>query len=200
MKNIFVLIFIFISCSFFGQIVSLEIRGGEYVEGAYYKDIHNVFNQFEGTWLFQDPQSQTNFTLKLAKKMEMETLNDAFEDDLVGELRYEVGGVEIINTLSNIDVDYNYAFDYTLSSSSIIDNNNFYNCTDCLPNEKRVLVGYVDPVTNRVGEIMLKKTIDVNGNEALKICVSYHYVTIREGDPAPPSPIIQGGWYTLTKQ
>jgi hypothetical protein len=118
----------------------------------------------------------------------------------VGELRYEVDGIELINTLSNLNIDYDFAFNYTISSSSIIKDHAFYNCTDCLPNEKRVLVGYVDPITNRFGEIMLKKTIDVNGNEALKICVSYHYVTIREGDPAPPSPIIQGGWYTLTKQ
>ena len=103
-----------------------------------------------------------------------------------------------INTLPNINTNYNNNRKHTISGAVIITNPLRLNCTDCAPGEKRVFVGYVDHLINRAGYMMLKKTT-FSGQEAIKIFIGYNGVRKRDGDVIP-EVTIPYGWYTLIKQ
>ena len=59
MKNIkFILIYsliiLGINCKAQSPIIDLNDRNGTIINGAYYKDVNNLLNQFEGTYVLND--------------------------------------------------------------------------------------------------------------------------------------------------
>ena len=59
MKNIkFILINSLIilgfNCQAQSPIIDINNKNGEYINGAYYKDVNNLLNQFEGTYVLND--------------------------------------------------------------------------------------------------------------------------------------------------
>ena len=98
--NIALLITLF-SCK--AQTIIVPIGSGEYYEknpDYYKKDVNNEFGKFEGTWKYQNGNTQIIFKLK--KETHYQTYPDSnYQDLLVGEYQYIENGAEIVNTLSD---------------------------------------------------------------------------------------------------
>ncbi len=111
MKHILIIVivtFSLLNCKAQNPIVSLDAYRHTTPDGAYYKDLDNEFNKLEGSWTYTN--GNTSLTIILQKK-ELIYVNNDYRDILVGEYRYSINGVEIINTLplltnnpDNIDI------------------------------------------------------------------------------------------------
>lgn len=202
MKKI-VLISVFVSSLYMysqsSPIVPLEEWNGIEVQGTYYKDTNNVYNQFEGEWLWQSGNNSLRIILQKKEQVSQQIFGVSYyEDMLVGEYQYIKNGIEKINTLANINSQYN-----SISNSIILTTPFFMGCDDCLPNERRVYVSFSDPLADLSGFIVFKKMV-VNGQQALRMTFRYRGKLIQEGQMPPPPTIPPGDtpdWdYILIKQ
>jgi hypothetical protein len=203
-----------ISISCHSQII--DIYGPEdygKINGAYYKDVTNFHNQYVGTWLY------TNGTTSL--KLKFKTVNYVFcdlgtrsfyEDVLIGEYQYIENGVEKVNTLNNIDVDYGTEYlnvmtsHYLRNLSCIFFPNSGPVCNECLPNERRMEMGLSEPGHNGMGvantSFVLRRYFE-NGVEKLKVWfINMTQITFVDdnGNETSPAPYkLPTGEYILTK-
>ena len=118
-------------------------------QNYYMKDINNYLDQFEGTWKYINGNSEIELVFK--KKTFTDHPNPSMtvmQDELVGECRYVKNGVEVLNTLQNIDVNHIMSVEYNISGGVRTSNDRgtipCYMCT--VPNQ-RLWVDY-DESTN----------------------------------------------------
>ena len=185
----------FNNCKAQTPIIPLEEDDGTVISNAYYKDVNNTLNEYEGTWLFTN--GNTQFKIVLEKKI-MQLTGTCYIDMIIGEVQYIENGTEKANTLDEISIDYDNNLSHTISGNTILTTPFYLNCTDCEPDEKRLSLGFEDPVKSLAGEIVLKKTV-VNNQEAIKIFIIYKSKGRFEGESII-YPTIPYGWYTLIKQ
>src|SRR5690606_854834 len=130
MKKI-VLISVFVSSLYMysqsSPIVPLEEWNGIEVQGTYYKDTNNVYNQFEGEWLWQSGNNSLRIILQKKEQVYHQVKEWYYEDMLVGEYQYIENGVEKINTLANINSQHN-----NILNSDILTTLFFMSCDVCL--------------------------------------------------------------------
>src|SRR5690554_6140478 len=167
MKKI-VLISIFVgSLSMYSQnppIVPIEEWDGRGVSGTYYKDTNNVYNQFEGEWLWQSGNNSLRIILQKKEQVSQQIFGVSYyEDMLVGEYQYIENGVEKINTLANINSQYN-----SISNSIILTTPFCMSCYDCLSNLSNEYVIFSDPLADKSEFIDFKKMV-VNGLKNLRM-------------------------------
>jgi hypothetical protein len=201
MKNILIILILFISNLLNAQIVALEDKDGSRIAGVYYKDVHSSLNPFVGTWLYTN--GSTSLKIVLVKKTPS-SFGDYYEDLIIGEYQYIKNGEEKINTLSNLNITLQSDRLHNISGNTIITDPSDMNCTDCTLGERRLYVGFIgfDEFENQLsGDIYIKKTT-VNGQEAIRINLHYTFrVVFRDGQTnIIPVPIIEKGVYTLIKQ
>lgn len=106
MKQLYlILIFFWWGCRSQSPVLPLQGSGARSQQGAYYKDIDNIFNKFSGTWKFQN--GQEIFTITLQKKvMKYDADDNIYLDMLIGEYVYtNSNGLTIVNTLNNLNQD-----------------------------------------------------------------------------------------------
>jgi hypothetical protein len=156
MKNIILLVVIsLISSLLRSQSVVIDISksGIGQPSGYYRKDLNNILNQFEGTYLYTN--GNKSFKIVLVKKIKQYN-SSYYEDLIIGEYQYIVNGVEKANTLFNLNVVYNNQFaKHALAGNAPVDNNNrTWKCPQCNPNEKRLRLKIRDVSANR-SEIIL---------------------------------------------
>jgi hypothetical protein len=197
MKNLIKILIIVssFSCKAQNPIIPIESRDGTRINGAYYKDTNNVFNGFEGTWLYTN--GNTQLKIVLVKKI-VSPFGTYFEDLLIGEYQYIKDGQPLVNTLSNLTNSYPNHHYHSINGNGIVTTPDLLNCTDCAPNEKRVSLGFTDALVDWSGFMIFKKTT-VNGQEALKLYIRYISKSVVEGEIVPQQTITYG-WYTLIKQ
>lgn len=124
------------------------------VLGAYYKDLQNDMNRFEGEWKYE--QGNNLLIVKIQKK-EMQFIDygyiSVYEDFLVAEYRYVENGVEKINTLSNLLINHSTPFKYNIVANIIIKpvSNNPQVCPNCGPNDVMVEGPFSDPERDILG-------------------------------------------------
>src|SRR5690606_22916851 len=97
---------ILLNCKAQNPIVSLEDWDGTEQQNTYYKDVNNVLNDFEGTWLYTN--GNTSLKIVLVKNT-MFFNGDYYEDIIIGGYQYIVDGTEEINTLvdaNNLNLGY----------------------------------------------------------------------------------------------
>ncbi len=166
-----------------GEIPSLTAN----LSNKYYKDLNNLLNPYEGTYVYSEGETYLKFVLQ---KKEMCFVGDHYEDMIVGEYQYIKNGIEIVNTLyklnQNIDDKRNHG----------IDGNQL--CEECSPTDKHLHVGLVEDGNGRAS--MSIRKITVNGQEAIKVFFYWHYKTNVVGTPESPSPSLPGGVYIMLKQ
>lgn len=199
MKNsVFLAIAVLISFASTAQTVDLESESwdGNTVQGAYYKDINNRLNDFEGSYLFTD--GTTSLKIVLVKKINS-TANGVYSEDLlIGELQFINNGTEEINTLNLLprnDPDQNF---HSIRANTIIsgpDNN----CPDCSTSDYRIRGLYSEASTKNAALIILRKIL-VNGQEALKLNLDWQYRVKKQNEAVSPQPKINGYEYVLIKQ
>ncbi|MCW3160915.1 DUF6705 family protein [Chryseobacterium oryctis] len=97
MKNIlFILSFICISCTAQQQIIPLGTKGF-HIEGAYYKDINNDLNPYEGTW--QGTFEGKTFVITFFKIKHYQPLGKYYKDRIVGRYKMlDASGNELYST------------------------------------------------------------------------------------------------------
>lgn len=113
--------------------------------GYYYKDVTGYFNQFLGTWKYQD--ATTTYILEFEKRTFTESLshvNKTFMyDDLIGALKVIKNGVVVYDDLATLDQNYSDAVKYNISLG--IRAENFNDCYMCTYPEQRLGLSYNEP-------------------------------------------------------
>ncbi len=177
MKSIWVATFIIFAIGCKAQTPIIDIEDYSYknsIANAYYKDVNNYLNPFEGTWIYTDG----NISFKIIIEKEVQGYTGKFYvDALKGEYLYVKNGFEKINTLSNLNNQYHHA----ISGNSILNNGNRPECNNCPPGEKRVSLSFSDPEHQLGGEMVLQR-ISVNGQPALKAFkkTTSYYISMTE--------------------
>ena len=102
MKNTIIILLILsaICCKAQSPIINITDDNGNQIAGSYYKDLDNLLNVYEGTYLY------TNGTTTLKIVLQKKTMSfdgHHYEDLIIGEYQYIKNGVEIINTLPRLN-------------------------------------------------------------------------------------------------
>jgi hypothetical protein len=198
MKTISFLFIIFVACTCKAQTINIKDVTGDYTEGAYYKDIDNVLDNFTGTYIYTNGTTSLKFVLQ--KKINTLTSSDGInyhEDILIGEYQYIKDGVQIANTLASLNINMISAYNYSINGNTILIGN-VYGCDDCGPNEIQLRMGIVDHATKSLAQLMLRKKI-VNSQQALEINIWWQMKVRHEDEPVVHAPF-PGGDYVMIKQ
>jgi len=200
MKKIFYLLFILsisLKCTAQSSVVNLTDRNGTRLTGVYYKDIDNTLENFIGTWKYTKGNKSL---IIIIKKVTKDYNSHYYEDYLVGEYKYVENGVEIINTIPQFDSIYENQRNHNIWGNRILENTYKPKCSDCLPNEKRVELGFNDPIRQLGGELILRR-VTLNGQPALKAFkrTTNYYISMDEQSPYTEM-LVPSGEYMLIKQ
>lgn len=157
------------------------------IPNAYYKDVDNKLNDFEGTWVFDDGINYVKFVL--VKKTHM-TIWNHYEDYLVGELQIKKNGTDLINTLNNLSNSLPDPRDYNIHGNYLAYNTSPF--SEFTSNNFR-LKGTIKE-NGCLSEIDIR-TLNLNGQLNIQIFK-------RKSLEIPQScvPILEGGFYYLKKQ
>lgn len=174
-----------------------DVREG--TEGSYYKDLNNVLNGYDGTYLYTGPNN-TSFKIVLKKKV----LSHGYyyEDLIVGEFQFIRNGFEVTNTLANIDINYaNEKRNHKITGNRML-TGTVYGCPDCSPTEKRLRLGLIDNKSHNIVGLDIRKTT-VNGAPAIKVFIfaeEYHSEPNPDGSLSTASYMLDLGEYIMIKQ
>jgi len=194
MKNTLILLTFIFSLPMYAQssLRSLENWNGEIEQGAYYKDLNNVMDNFEGTWLYTN--GTTSLKIILVKKT-MFFDEEYYEDLMIGEYQYIENGIEKINTLSLLN--QNLGYDHEISGNTILKSCYSMPEGDCIEGEKRVRLGLSDAITLHSAVMILKRRV-INGRQAIKAFIFFSYGGYDYPVPNPTLPWQQE--YVMFKQ
>lgn len=199
MKNILIILTIVlftVSCK--AQIINITDDDGITVPNAYYKDVNNLLNPFEGTWLFIDG----NRELKIILTKKVNHNNGLYREDvIIGGYEYKVNGTTLVNTLDDINNFYLNSIQYSLSGKFIMENDYTPPCPECTTGEKRLMLSFSETASDLMGTLIIRK-VTVGGQEALVIKLrGSNRVALDPGETPPPSDfVLPTGEYTLIKQ
>ena len=197
MKNIFktiALLLLTISCKAQPIINLKDDDGYTKQDFYYYKDIDSLLNPFVGTYIYTNGTD----TLKIILQKQIKSYDGrCYYDKLIGEYQYIKNGVEISNTLADININHD-----DLPESNSIDVNGITQygnglCKGCIPGEIRVFGSFSDPYNE--AQIIISK-LSVSNQPAIKINLWWQTKERKEFDiPSPDAPF-SGGDYILIKQ
>jgi hypothetical protein len=160
--------------------------------GYYIKDINNVLNPFEGTYVLNDGVNYLKITFQ--KKI-MQYTGSCYQDLLIGEYQYKQNGDEKINTLSRLTTPLQHVYHHA------IDGNNYLTYepspfNDFTTDTFRLTIGMEVP-GGISADLEIRKCV-VNGQEAIQIFKkTTHYG--KRGEPVPPI-IVPNGFFYLIKE
>ncbi|WP_078055313.1 DUF6705 family protein [Flavobacterium crassostreae] len=164
-------------------------------QGTYYKDISSVLNGYDGTYLY----TNGNTSLKIILKEKIKSYGYYYEDLIVGEFQFIKNGVELNNTLANMNVNYTDEDANHLITGNMILTGTELGCPDCSPTEKRLRLSFVDNKSPNIASIDIRKTI-VNGKEALKVEIWWDGIGSRKEGETPIPASLHAGTYLMIKQ
>lgn len=162
MKTIYKLSIFLLSFNIIAQTPVIDIEDLDFdtsMVNAYYKDINNFYDTFEGTWVYTN--GNTSFKIVLTK-VDMQYTGRFYLDEMIGEYQYIENGVEQINTLNNTD-----QYSYGIWGGRLIKSTYLPPCDDCPENGRRLKITLSDRVRNLSGTFTLKPIL-VGGQEALE--------------------------------
>jgi hypothetical protein len=119
-------------------VIDLLNQGAGHEQGAYYKDTNNYLDEFVGTWIFTNLSTNTNLEIRLFKKIMNQSNNNTYEDILYGEYKYVENGVEKLNTLSNLSINYTNVENYGIDGNYLLDKKSAPLCIECTSNQKGI--------------------------------------------------------------
>lgn len=149
------------------------------VENAYYKDTYNDYDRFEGTWRYANNGDTLEIVLKKKEMQYIKSLpKNYFEDILIGEYRYVENGIEKLNTLDNLNINFNDPYNYNIVGGII----RKYDpslpsgyCAGCEPGDVKVLLDYYESIFDQLtlapSVNMEIKAFEENGIEKLQLFV-----------------------------
>ncbi len=201
MKKIIIFTFYIFSigCNAQHPIINITSQNGTRINSAYYKDINQLLNPFEGTWLYTN--GTTSLRIVLVKK-ELQYNSQYYVDLIIGEYQYIENSVEKVNTLSSINTVYPNQILHSIAGNSVLRNENKPPCNDCEEFESRLRLMFVEPNTDLYGTMIVKKTTQ-GSQDAIKINIKKtgSGSVWLEGTPPPPLDFkVPSGEYILIKQ
>ena len=197
MKNILTLILIFFITACQSQIINIKDDDGSGITNAHYVDIDSILNPFQGTWVYTNGDT----TLKIILLKKIDHFNSKYyEDVLIGGYEYRVGNTTIISNLDEINTPFLNPFEKSIAGNTVVNNNGYPPCSDCVVGEKRLNLMFSELPTNIYGKIIIRK-IEVSGQEAIKIIIRGSERVHIVGTPLPPDDFkVPSGEYILLKQ
>lgn len=180
-----------ISCKAQNPVINISDRNGEYINGAYYKDVNNILNQFEGTYVYDDG---VDYLKIVFQKKVMQFTGSCYQDLLIGEYQYKKNGVEIINTLNKLTTALTNVYDYSIDGNYFLNNHTPFD--DYTTDNFRINLG-MDVPNGIYADLDVRKCV-VNGQEAIQIFKRTRYYSI-VGETVPPV-IVPNGFFFLIKQ
>lgn len=180
-----------ITCKAQTPIIDINNKNGEYINGAYYKDINNLLNQFQGTYVLNDG---VNYLKIVFQKKTMQYTGSCYQDLLIGEYQYKLNGVEKINTLNKLTSTLPNVYHHSIDGNDYMTNHTPFD--DYTTDNFRLTLGMVIP-GGITADLDVRKCT-VNGQEAIQIFkrTKQYY---KKGDTIPPI-IVPNGFFYLIKQ
>lgn len=170
MRNILKIVILLFSIKGFSQEVNILNIDGIMKTGYHYKDMNNLLESYEGTWIYTN--GGTKLTIVLFKLVDQYN-GRYYEDLIVGEYEYKVNNQVVINTLSDVNTIYsNQHAMHKIGGNNLITRSNRPICNDCGPAEKRLITTFQDPVKDSYGTMVVRK-INVSGQEAIKVKIRF---------------------------
>ncbi|WP_100075836.1 DUF6705 family protein [Chryseobacterium camelliae] len=205
MKKTSIILILLISLTLKGQTI-IDINDSTYSNWSnndynyYKKDMHNLLDIFQGTYIYTN--GNTSFKIIL-KKMIKQPEGLHYEDMIIGEYQYVENGTEKINTLSNLDISYSNQFlKHGIAGNGIIANiyNRLWKCPQCNPNEKRLILRIRDKSTDRYANMILRRTT-IDNKEVLQVKINnINGVTYDVEHESPPANFsLPIGEFTMKK-
>ena len=196
--NILVLLLLSINCKAQTPIVDISESEMGLPNGYYIKDLHNLLNPFEGTYVYTN--GADTLKIVLIKKV-LQYNSQYYEDLIIGEYQYIKDGVQIVNTLSEITTTYLNQRNHKIEGNLIVDKNyRVWKCTSCSLTENRLSTQIEDVVSERFAELVLRRTTE-GGQEVMKIKITNISRVIEIDDqPTAPDFALPTGEFTLIKQ
>lgn len=154
-------------------------------QGVYYQDLNNILNTFVGTWKYTN--GNTIFEIVLQKKS-MSSMNGYYYlDMLIGSYRYIENGIEKVNVINTHNLSYPDGYSNPITGYVII-TGQYRGCVECGPNEKWIIGGINDPVSQTISDLFIRK-ITHNGQEALKMTIHFTGIRAVNTDEPEVTPI-----------
>ncbi|MFI0427001.1 MAG: DUF6705 family protein [Flavobacterium sp.] len=180
-----------ISCKAQNPVIDISDRNGEFINGAYYKDVNNILTPFEGTYVYDDG---VNYLKIVFQKKVMQFTGSCYQDLLIGEFQYKKNGVEIVNTLNKLTDPLPNVAHHSIDGNFYMTNHTPFD--DYTTDNFRLTLGMVIP-GGITANLDVRKCV-VNGQEAIQIFkrTRYDYV---DGETVPPV-IVPNGFFFLIKQ
>lgn len=180
------------------QIIDILEDDGSAITDTYYKDINNLLDPFEGTYIYSN--GSTIFKIVLTKKI-LQYNGRYYEDLIIGEYQYINNGVEIANTLIEINTTYNNQRKHNIDGNLLVDKNyRVWQCPECNVTEYRLDTQLKDVVSSRYADLIMRRTTE-GGQEVMKIKITnISRVFHIEGQPSPVNFALPIGEFTLIKQ
>ncbi|WP_310557255.1 DUF6705 family protein [Flavobacterium sp.] len=207
MKNLlkYLIVLIYASCVAQTPIVNIKDKNGTRVDGAYYKDVDNLLNPFEGEYIYSEGGKYLKIVLQ--KKI-LTNHGNYYEDLMIGEYEYKENNITKVNTLNKLTENFLYKRMHSINGNSILKSSNKPPCPDCGVDEKRLRLGILEGAA--YGDIVIRKIVH-NGQDAIKLFIrqtSNNVMSSRNsglvlinGTVLTPSYLsIPAGYYILIKQ
>ncbi len=197
MKNITILAFLLFAIASKAQspIIDINESAMGQPDGYYIKDINNLLNPFEGTYVYTN--GGTTFKVILVKKIQQYN-GRYYEDLIIGEYQFTQNYVEKVNTLAEINVIYNNQRIHKINGNDIVNNNfRMLKCPSCSPNEKRFHCSIKDPSTNRFARMTMRRVTE--GTQELMI-INISHPSRGNNDPSEPEFSLPLEEFTLVKE
>jgi len=199
MKNLKIVMLLAFPILTFAQnpVIDLKNYYGDDIVGAYFKDIDNSLNVFEGTYVYTNGNEIFKIVM-IKKNMQFNTV--CYEDLIIGEYQHIKNGVETINTLSEINTVYINQRKHNINGNALINNDNRqWRCPQCNPDEKRFRGVIFDELNHRTAKIFMRRTQE-NGHEVMKVKVNVTGKTYIATEGPPPEFSLPTGEFTMIKQ
>lgn len=182
-----------ISCK--SQTINIKTWDGTKTNGAYYKDVDNELNQFEGTYKYVNGNNELTMVFKKHINFYMFPYS---EDLLAGEIKYKKDGVTLFDNLNKINQNLTNKYLHDICGNSLITNTVRPICEDCLPNQFRARLIFFGRSNNDIGGSVFLQKFTEGGQEKMKVLILYGERSYQDGEPIL-SPLIPWGYYVLTK-
>ena len=161
----------------------------------YVKDVNNEFNKFEGTWKYQNANTEITFKLKKEVHYQLSSRNE-YQDLLVGEYQYIENGIEKANTLSDFMNPNIEGYAHKISGGSYTHVLPGF-CEDNSPiSEIKISLFVSHPIDEFVDGRAILRYVNDNGTDKLEACI-YDYTTLGDSDVRLEIP---NGYYVFIKQ